>query len=280
MASYTPNSALAAIKLKSFPYTSWMYPDEFANYYRNLPFVTPNGKLLPLNCIKYCSKLVGPRSDERIRWRKAVSDYFNVKGWEPALKDWVMNDRSAAVFSGHGLPEELSLACHLAMQVGYKTEATIVNWARQMLGIDCNGFVNAYLTSLGLFTRPLHWHASYLDVSPAAGSLAEVDADSIITYALPIGAKGFRVKNNGAEGGHILVVNGWKGNNLEVTDQAGLHEFDGPKTAQFVILSEPPPGAKPLDRVYTICKKANMSTPAKTKLYSQLVYITRPMQSY
>ena len=280
MASYTPNPALAAIKLKSFPYTSWMYPDEFANYYRNLPFVTPGGKLIPLNCIRYCSKLVGPRLKERTSWRTAVSSYLEVKGWDPALKDWVMNDRAAAVFSGHGLPEELSLACHLALQVGYKTEATIVDWARQMLGIDCNGFVNAYLTSLGLFSRPVHWHPDYVNISPPAGSVAEIDADSIMTYAIPLGPQGFRVRKNGLEGGHILVVNGWKGKHLEVTDQAGLHDFDGPMTALFVILSEPPPGVQPLDRVFKVCKKGNMSTKATTEKYSQLVYITRPMQSY
>lgn len=277
MVNYSQHPALTAIKAKSFPYSGWMYPKEFANYYLNLPVVTPGGKLLQLSCIRYCSGLRSPRLEGRIAWRKAVTKYFDSKGWDPAVKSWIETDRTASVFAGHGLPEELSLACRLALDSGYKTESTLQDWAREMLGIDCNGFVNAYLTSLGLFSKPLHKHPAYLNVSPPAQSDIEIDADSVIVTAIGSGPGHYRVKDNPSEkGAHILIVNGWKGDNLEVTDQAGLHTYDGPLTSEFRIIKAPPPDTKlPLDRVFTICKKGN--DPDK---YSKLVYITRPMQSY
>ena len=239
--------------------------------------ITPCGNLMLVSGTRYCSGLRTPRLEGLITWRKAIAKHFDAKGWGPAVKSWMDTDRQAAVFAGHGLPEELSLACRLALQAGFRDAGTIRDWADQMLRHDGNGFVSAYLTSLGLFSRPLHKHPVYVTVSPPTQSPIKIAADSIIVTAGGTGPGKYHVEDNpGESGAHIIVIDDWvvEGTSFKATDQAGK-EKPGPETHEYKIIKAPPANAKlPLDRVYTIRKKGNLPK------YDKLVYVTRPMQSY
>ena len=278
MGNYNNHPALTQIKAKYFPYSWSMFPAEFKDYYWNLPVPTPDGKVIKLRCTRYVSGLSADRNAERGHWRTAVNKYFDANGWDPAVKSWIPTSRDGSVFSGHGLPEEISLVCHLALKSGFRTTGDIDGWAKWMCGIDCNGFVCAYLTSLGLFNQPKYYHPSYLDVTQPSQSIAEIDADSVIITAKETKPGIYKpMANPGDEHSHIMVVDGWKvmGSSLIVTEQPQRGK-DGPETSEYFIVKVPPADAKlPLDRVYTIRKKGN--TDAK---YHKLVYITRTMGSF
>lgn len=270
---YNNPALLVEIRARHFPYHGGMYPSDFMEYYYKLPVSTTSKKTLRLQATRYCSGGREPRVSGRHAWVKAVKKHYAAKGWPAGLEAWIASDRDSAVFNGHGLPEELSMVCQMALESGYQSEETLPAWVDQMLGIDCNGFVNAYLTSLGLFSRPLHKHPQYPNVTPAAKELAEVDYDSVIVTAKPGGG----VKDNPSDkGAHIMVVHSWneKNSSLLVSEQAG-EDYPGPTTSIYDIIKAPPASAnKKLDYLWTIRKRGNSSK------YDKLVYITRQMGSY
>lgn len=291
MGTYNKHPALAAIRADMFPYVSTMFPYEFMNYFYELPVRTPSGDYLLLQTTRYCSGTREPRASGRIDWMRAVRKHFDAKGWNPALKEWFNSTRTMSVFFGHGLPEELSLTCTLALAAGHVTEDTIAAWADKMLGIDCNGFVCAYLSSLGLFSKPLYNHPSYINVARPAKTVSEISYDSVIVTALAkkITKDGgdpnapddsitvHKVKQNpGDEGAHILVIDGWQQQNsvFWATDQPGK-KYPGPQCRLYEIVKAPPKSAKTkLDYVWTIRLKNS------GKDGDRLVYITRQMESF
>jgi hypothetical protein len=287
MGTYNQHPALADIRAKLFPYTPQMYPYQFMEYYYDLPVATPDGNFLSLTTTRYISNLSADRTKARQDWTRAIKKHYDAKGWNPAIKAWVATDRDSAVFNGHGLPEEISLVCTLALVAGHKTEATVGQWANAFIGIDCNGFVNAYLSSIGLFSKAVNFHPSYVNISPPASTVDEITCDSVI-----VTAKGtptdtdkdgkadttvYAVKKNpGDKGAHILVIDDWEVNKkiFWATDQPGQDNPAGPRCILYEIVTPPANAKTKLDRVWTIRKKGSGDGG------NQLVYITRRMQAH
>lgn len=272
-AQYNTPPMLADIRSRLFTFHSGMFPSSFMNSYYELPVQTASKKLLTVQATRYCSGAREPRLAGRSAWLSDIKKHYKAKGWPPGLEAWIKSDRDSAVFHGHGLPEELSMVCQMALESGHKTEQELASWVDQMLGIDCNGFVNAYLTCLGTFSHPLHTHPGYINVTPPARDVNEISYDSVIVTAKTGG--GVKV-NPGDEGAHIMVVDRWEvnGSSLRVCEQPGT-DYPGPITSVYTIVEAPPPSAKTkLDYLWTLRKKGN---PSK---YDKLVYITREMSSY
>lgn len=270
---YHNPTLLVEIRARHFNYHGGIYPSDFMDYYYKLSVSTPSMKTLRLQATRYCSGAREPRVSGRQEWLKAVKKHYAAAGWPMGLETWIKSDRDSAVFHGHGLPEELSMVCQMALDSGYKNEQSLPSWVDQMLGIDCNGFVNAYLTCLGTFSHPLHSHPSFINVTPPAKDVAEIDYDSVIVTAKSGG--GVKV-NPGDEGAHIMVVDSWdvKNSSLLVCEQPGK-DYPGPVSSIYDIIKAPPASAnKKLEYLWTIRKRGNSST------YDKLVYITREMGSY
>ena len=133
MATYNTPAALTAIRSRFFPYTADMFPGDFKEYFYKLPVLTPSATTIHVQATRYCSGSREPRVTGRQEWRAAVKKHFKAKGREPGIENWMSSDRVGAVFNGHGLPEELSLVCQMALASGFKTEGTLAAWADQML---------------------------------------------------------------------------------------------------------------------------------------------------
>lgn len=307
MSLYNKHPAVKKIADKYFDYSSAMYPYQFMDYYYNLPVTTPTGGKVHVLASSYISGDDGDgnRQKERGAWRRAVKKHFEAEGWDDAdIKDWMTKElgRQGATFFGHGLPEEVSLVCQLALASGYKTTGTIDAWAEKWMGIDCNGFVNAYLTSLGKFSRPLHDHPSYINVSKPAKTTSEISYDSVIVTAQKVGADqiekyeekagddslsdskqrwfkqmakaDYKVRQNPGNGAHILVIDAWheQGRSFWATDQAGKAHL-GPECNIWHIMDEPvSKGNHKRDYVWRI-RKHNRGN----KNSEKLVFITREM---
>lgn len=271
-ASYVTPPLLASIRQRHFQYHNGMFPSDFMTCFYSLPVSVSGNKTVHLQATRYCSGSSTERNAGRSAWLSAVKKHYGAKGWPPGLEAWVKSDRDSAVFNGHGLPEELSMVCEMALNSGHKTEADLAAWVDKMLGIDCNGFVNAYLTSLGTFVRPLHYHPAYPKATREVGTVAEIRYDSVIVTAKDGGG----VKANPSDdGAHIMVVEDWHvyGGSLLVAEQAGK-DYAGPTVSIYDIVEGPPKNAnKPRDYLWRLLKRGN----AKNK--SKLVYITGEMQT-
>ena len=182
---------------------------------------------------------------------------------------------------------------HLAQVSGYRTGAALGPWVYESIGIDCNGFVNAYLTAAGYFTQPLHSHPAMINVSPPAKTVSEISWDSIIVTARTLtGAPVptdpppspdeilYRVKKNPGGtndiGAHILVIDNWLeyGKTFYASDQPGTN-YPGPRSLVYEIVEAPPASAKKkLNYVWTIRQQGS------GKDGNRLVYITRQMQTH
>ncbi len=291
MGQYNKHPALADIQTRLFDYPADIMPYQFMDYYYNLPVLRPDLTTMTVRATRYVSGVKEPGISARKAWRAAVKAHFDAKGWNPDLKSWFLTDRNAAVFNGHGLPEEISLVCLLAQVTGFKTGAELETWAYDSIGIDCNGFVNAYLTAAGYFTKPLHSHPYFINVSPPAKTVSEISFDSVIVTARTLTGQPvptdpapspdeilYRVKiNPGSQNdlyAHILVIDNWQeyGKTFWASDQPGT-DHPGPQCVIYEIVKAPPASAKlKLNYVWTIRKQSGGK--------NQLVYITRQMQTH
>ena len=293
MSGYNNHPALLDIRAELFNYPADIMPYQFMDYYYHLPVPTPSSGTLVVSATRYVSGVVEPGITERKAWRAAVDAYFNKNGWDADIKSWIKLDRNAAVFNGHGLPEEIALVCRLALLSGYKTVATLPDWVSKSIGIDCNGFVNAYYTAAGYFGQPLHSHPSYINVSPPARTVSEINWDSAIVTARTISGvalptdpppsqdeDNYRVKINPGgkfdKGAHILVIDNWAeyGKTFWASDQPGTN-YPGPRCLIYEIVKPPAAGAKRKKNYVWTIRKQGSGTDG-----DRLVYITRQMQSH
>jgi len=277
MSLYNKHPALAPIRTRFFPYSDNMFPYQFKDYYYNLSYRTPSGGMSRIHATKYISGYNSYRQQIRTNWRRAVKRHFKTNDWPSAdIKDWFKTERGrqGPVFFGQGLPEEISLVCELAVASGFKTTGTVRDWAAKHIGIDCNGFVNAYLTSLGTFSQAVQYHPRYPQITQAARTYSEITYDSVIVMAKSLGNKNYRVKRNPKEdGAHIMVIDYWDihGSSFWATDQPGKRH-PGPRSAIYDIVESPPNNASHnLDYTWRIKRRGATR--------SKRVYITREMQS-
>jgi len=267
---------LADIRQKYFPYTWSMFPSEFRIFYQACPVRLPGGGSTNVGILKYVSGWNEAGGGQKYALGKHIRKYYG-EGINPELDDWLSTTRPTAVFSGHGLPEEISLVCSLAMATGYKTAGEIGPWATKYIGLDCNGFVSAYLIALGTFSRVLHDHPSYPSVTKLAQSVSEISYDSVILWSKKEGGE-YKVVQNPSKSAHIAVVDGWNehGSSLLVTERGGESRFPGTVGIHYGIydiLDTPPAGCAPAKAGWVIRAREHKSYDKDT------VVITRTMEA-
>lgn len=277
MGLYNKHPALKPIQQRFFPYSGNMFPYQFKDYYYNLPLRTPSGGMTRVQATRYISGWTAERQQVRGHWRRAIRKHFNENGWpNDDIEGWVRNakGRQGAVFFGQGLPEEISLVCELSLASGYKHTGNLRSWVDENIGLDCNGFVSAYLSCLGTFSKPEQYHPNYPVITRPARMTAEITYDSVIVMAKSLGGKNYRVKRNPKEdGAHIMVIDYWdvNGSSFWATEQRGKR-FPGPLTYLWDIIEEPPANASnQLEYTWRIRSRGTNRT--------KRVYITREMQS-
>ena len=298
MSLYNKHPAVVAVKNRHFKYSWDMYPYKFKYNYYNLPVTTTFGNKIEVRATRYMSGGSSGRQGAREAWRKAVMKHYNKEGWsDPQIENWMKTEkgRQGAIFFGHGLPEEISLACQLALSSGYKSIHDVGNWAYDCFGLDCNGFVNAYLTSIGTFSKPHHYHPEYPQLTRAIKNRSEITFDNVIVTASNLKRKKtkedlnkdgkendyiteeqshYHVKRNPNESGaHILVIDFWadKNKSFWATDQRSKND-PGPLSNIWHIVEEPKTNSGNPNRfVWKIRKDGSNKT--------KNVYITGRMQN-
>jgi hypothetical protein len=179
---------LKDLQAKFFPFSSRMYPEDFAQQYHFCPVQLPSGWVEQVNITRYKAGWSSSFNQEQHRLVTHLKSYYGA-AIPPDLASWLRTTRPTAVFSGHGLPEELSLVCSQALKSGYKKPGEIDTWAWTWIGLDCNGLVCFYLIKLGTFSRVLHSHPSYPGVSKLAKSISEISYDSVMLWVKQIKGK-------------------------------------------------------------------------------------------
>jgi hypothetical protein len=274
--------ALKDLQARFFPFNDTMYPEDFAQQYQFCAVRLPSGWVQHVNITRYKSGWSSDFSNEKQAWSKHVKAYHG-SGIDPALKDWLGTTRPTAAFSGHGLPEEISLICEQALKTAYKTPSTIGSWASTWLGLDCNGFVCFYFLKLGTFSRVLHKHPLYPNVTKLAKSVAEIDCDCVLLWAKNTSGKNWAVKNNpGEDGAHIAVVDSWytRGSQLLVAERGGGNRFQdhvGIHVGVYDIVKAPKAGCSDAEAIWQIRSIDPIHGHAAGV---ENVLITRQMQSY
>lgn len=265
MSQYNKHPAVVAVKDRHFSYSPEMYPFQFKYNYYKLPVTVASGDTIEVCATRYMSGHNAARQAARQAWRRAVMKHYDKEGWDDLfIKDWMESElgRQGAIFFGHGLPEEISLVCQLAMSSGYKSRYDVGDWAHDCLGLDCNGFVNAYLTSLGTFSGPHHYHPEYPQLTRAIKNRSEITYDNVIVTASNLKKvktdedlnedgkendyiyeeqSNYHVKRNpNEEGAHILVIDFWaeKNKSFWATDQRSKND-PGPLSNIWHIVKEP-----------------------------------------
>ncbi len=262
-----------------FGYNWYMFPGDFRNYYHQCPVRLVGGKNLHVAVLKYQSGWsAGPDGQKynlKVRIRK-----FHGSKISPILDSWLHGSRPTAVFAGHGLPEEISVVCRLAVECGFVSEADLASWATNWIGLDCNGFVSAYYMSIGTFSRTLHSHPSYLNYVKPAKSTADITYDSCILWATRTTHKGklstYKVVQNPSSSAHIAVIDDWYeyGKSLVVTERGGTNRYDGPPGVHqsiYDIVDEPPAGCTD--------EQAGWNVRSRDRKSGEHVIITRQMGS-
>ena len=105
-------------------------------------------------------------------------------------KNWldVSKHRIRMAFCGHATLEEISLLCELSLKAGLVSVDRLQAWIDQdqEIGLDCNGFTNAYYTAIGCFLEnPIHYHNKYKQIAGVAHNWYDIDYDSVVLWARP-----------------------------------------------------------------------------------------------
>lgn len=267
------------VRDRFFHYQWSMFPHEFRGYYHDLPVGLPGNRSTTVSVYKYQAGWASEPAGQQYLLTKRIRKHHGA-GISPILESWLSTSRPTAVFAGHGLPEEISLVCTLAVNCGFKTEDELRAWVLKYIGIDCNGFVNAYYMAIGTFSRVLHSHPSYLSHAKPARSVSEITYDSCMLWASrkDRGNKPdeFKVVQNPSDSAHIAVVDGWYeyGKSLLVTERGGTKRFKDPPGIHYSIydiLSAPPAGCTDL--------QAGWKVKSRDRKTSDTVVITREMGS-
>jgi hypothetical protein len=260
-----------------FGYSWYMFPGEFRNYYHQCPVRLAGGKNVHVSVLKYQAGWSAGPDGQKYNLKVAIRKFQGSK-ISPILDSWLNSSRPTAVFAGHGLPEEISVVCRLAVECGFVSEADLASWVTKWIGIDCNGFVSAYYMSIGTFSRTLHNHPSYLDYSKPAKSTADITYDSCMLWAKDTTHKGkpstYKVVQNPSISAHIAVIDDWHeyGSSLVVTERGGANRFDGPSGVHqsiYDIVDKPPGGCTD--------EQAGWTVRSRDRKKSDHVIITRRM---
>lgn len=260
-----------------FGYSSYMFPGDFRNYYYQCPVRLVSGKNVKVAVLKYQSGWSAPADAQKYTLKVKIRKFHGDK-ISPILDSWLNTTRLTAVFSGHGLPEEISVVSRLAVECGYVSESDLAAWVNQWIGIDCNGFVSAYYMSIGTFGRTLHNHPSYLDYAKPAKSVSEITYDSCMLWAkkkvIENKPDPYKVVQNPSDDAHIAVIDDWNeyGSSLVVTERGGNNRFKGPPGVHqsiYDILDKPAPGCRDDQAAWKVRSRDRKS--------SDTVIITRRM---
>lgn len=197
-------------------------------------------------------------------------------------KNWldVSKHRIRMAFCGHATLEEISLLCELSLEAGLVSADRLQAWIDQdqEIGLDCNGFTNAYYTAIGCFLeKPIHYHNKYKQIAGVAHSWYDIDYDSVVLWARP------KVSDDQKKDLWEVIPNGHKGpdhhahigvidhvlNDEVVVCQHGSNV--GPRISTYKIVSEPPSKKKGKEVWY-------LREIGKSK--AQTLILTKPMQTF
>lgn len=271
------------LRARRFPYSWDMVPSDFRIYYHACPVELPGGDLALVAVLRYVSNAGVAARSRRDSWVGAVRAHAGA-GISPLLSSWLGTSRPMAVFNGHGLPEEISLVCQLAVSSGLCHRHDLQDWVRDNIGLDCNGFVNAYYMSIGTFNRVMHYHPKYVQHGARAVSNVQVDWDSCMVWAWKPGTgpgedkTGYRVRANPGNDAHIAVIERWLdfGQSLIVVERGGNNRFPGRPAGLtrsiYTVVTKPPAGVK--------AREAGWEVRSEFRNATESVIITKRMPTY
>lgn len=247
MANYSHLHEVKLFRQSYYDQSQHIYPTEFKKHYQEIPVYLPNKTKIFFGITEYISSLSEARSNQATALRSKIRDTWGAD-LHPSLQTWLSSKRLAACFSGHGLPEEISMIASYAAYCGYKSAGELPNWLPTVFGLDCNGFANAYFTALTTFKKPLFYIPSYTQHAGIALEENEISFDSVICFARKrkktikhddnddgitdrvetIVTKDWEVRPNPGNGAHIMVVDHWtdKWNTLKVTQMSATYKLD------------------------------------------------------
>ena len=265
MALYVDHAALSPLQTQLFRYGPHMWATDMVKIYHNLPVRLGAGKQAKIAVTKYISGEDGDRRKAAKALRRRLLD-SSVAAEDANVRSWLeMGEaRIRKAHAGHGLPEEISLLCELAVKAGEVSEGMLAKWAAERFGLDCNGFANAYFTCLGCFQQPIHYHNKYRQIAGTAYDWSELCYDNAVLWAWHKGkwvtkkdAQGntidanndkkpdreriefdpWEVRPNPGNKAHIAVVDHCVGTDKLVICQQGSDV--GPRVNEYEIVSKP-----------------------------------------
>lgn len=293
---YRDHPAIKKIRSSNFPtFRRELWASQFVNICHNLPVRLPGGGTKKVSITRYKSGTGGGAYKRAGTLRRLLRDNAEVKKDHAAI-DWldVSKERVRTVYCGHGILEEISLLCELAVKADLVKPANLQKWIDddQGIGLDCNGFTNAYYTAIGCFLeKPIHYHNKYRSIAGVAFTWDDINYDSTVlwahnrlkTYSRDINRDGKVDKNDkrniwevipnmtkSAEGvnAHIGVVDHVHDDSVFIC-QHGSNQ--GPRVSEYKIVSEAE-GRKRYKAAWKLQERG------KSKQIS--VIITKPMPTY
>lgn len=281
MGDYRDHPAIKAVRAANFPkFGPELWASEFVGICHAMPVRLPNGGTKKIAITRYVSGSSGPRTNRAFTLKalllksEAVKKDKNATSW--LEKSW---GRIRECFWGHGQLEELSLLLELALRAEVVTPDQLQNWVTkdQEIGLDCNGFTNAYYSAIGCFeNNAIYYHNKYKQIAGVAHNWYEIDYDSVILWARPKKSDGkknlWEVIPNRQKGpdhhAHIGVIDHVLNNEVVVCQQGSNV---GPRISTYKIVSEPPSKAKGKEVWYLR---------ESGKSQAQTVILTKTMPTY
>lgn len=277
MANYSHLHEVKLFRQSYYNQSQHLYPADFAEYYRRIPVYLPDGTKIFFGIRDYISSLSEGRSNQATALRRKIRDTWGAD-LHPSLQTWLSSKRLAACFSGHGLPEEISMLASYAAYCGYKSAGELPNWLPSVFGLDCNGFVNAYFTALTTFKKALYYIPSYTQHAGFALEENEISFDSVICFARrkvkkikidedgdgdidridTIVTKDWQVRPNPGNQAHVMVIDDWtaKWDTVKVTQMSATYKLD----THLYDIVDPPAIKKKRRAVFRIRRKDTNKT--------------------
>lgn len=260
MGSYRDAAAIKAVRNASFPsFGPQLWATDFVDICHAVPVRLPDGGTKKIAITKYVSGSSGPRTSRAYTLKSQLTKSEAVKEDKDA-HNWVKTSwlRIRECFWGHGQIEEIALLLELALKAGLVTPDRLQEWVTsdQKIGLDCNGFTNAYYSALGCFlNKPIYYHNKYRHIAGTAYTWDDINYDSAVLWARQKfnmvdvdknddGIVDFRKKveldtwqviPNGQSGAHIGVIDHVMNDTIVVCQQGS---DIGPRVTEYKIVSE------------------------------------------
>lgn len=297
MERYRNHKAIKSIRTANFKsFGPELWASEFVKICHSVPVRTPDGSVKKIAITKYISGHSANRRKRAQTIKQKLINNEEVKKDTDAI-DWLSKswDRISACFFGHGQIEEISLLAELALKADLVKPNRLQKWINddQLIGLDCNGFTNAYYSAIGCFLEnPIHWHNKYKQIAGVAHSWHNINYDSAVLWARNKSKKSDKDENgdgkidkkdritldtwevipNGHKGpdhnAHIGVIDHVM-NDEVVVCQHGSNA--GPRMSTYKIVSEPP-NKKRGHEIWYLREKG--------KSKAQTVILTKTMPTY